>query len=164
MLDGILNTAIITTSNIRIQGEWHGRGSELFGLRGEVTREQFEAIREGQYPGTGEFLRPRHSADRTTKDGNEQSRARSLYDLTFPLRSRFPFRPSLAVMSGWQQPMIRPYGRPLVHRGWPFGTSVAEVTGIFKEAVIGISIAICECFHDGISLSIRMESIFALPG
>ncbi|MHB1939137.1 MAG: relaxase domain-containing protein [Acidobacteriaceae bacterium] len=31
----------------RIQGEWHGRGAELLGLRGEVTREQFEAIREG---------------------------------------------------------------------------------------------------------------------
>jgi conjugative relaxase-like TrwC/TraI family protein len=67
----------------RIQGEWLGRGAELLGLRGEVTSEQFEAIREGLHPGTGEFLRPRHSADRTTNDGNEQSKARSLYDLTF---------------------------------------------------------------------------------
>lgn len=67
----------------RIQGEWHGCGAELLGLRGEVTREHFEAIREGLHPETGEFLRPRHSADRTTDDGNEQSKARSLYDLTF---------------------------------------------------------------------------------
>lgn len=66
-----------------VQGEWHGRGAELLGLRGEVTREQFEAIREGLHPETGEFLRPRHSADRATNDGNEQSKARSLYDLTF---------------------------------------------------------------------------------
>lgn len=67
----------------RIQGDWHGHGAELLGLRGEVTREQFEAIREGLHPETGEFLRPRHSADRTTDNGNEQSKARSLYDLTF---------------------------------------------------------------------------------
>ena len=67
----------------RVQGEWHGRGAELLGLRGSVTHEQFEAIREGSHPETGEFLRPRHSADRTNSDGSEQSKARSLYDLTF---------------------------------------------------------------------------------
>src|ERR1700722_4052802 len=66
----------------RVQGEWHGRGAELLGLRGEVTREQFEAVREGLHPETGEFLRPRHSADRISQDGSEQSRGRSLYDLT----------------------------------------------------------------------------------
>jgi conjugative relaxase-like TrwC/TraI family protein len=67
----------------RVQGEWQGRGAELLGLRGDVTREQFEAVREGMHPETGEFLRPRHSADRTNRDGSEQSKARSLYDLTF---------------------------------------------------------------------------------
>jgi conjugative relaxase-like TrwC/TraI family protein len=67
----------------RVQGEWHGRGAELLGLRGEVKREQFEAVREGLYPETGEFLRPRHSADRIGVDGSEQSKGRSLYDLTF---------------------------------------------------------------------------------
>ena len=67
----------------RVQGEWHGRGAELLGLRGEVTREQFEAVREGLHPETGEFLRPRHSADRMGEDGSEQSKGRSLYDLTF---------------------------------------------------------------------------------
>ena len=67
----------------RVQGEWHGRGAELLGLRGEVKREQFEAVREGLHPETGEFLRPRHSADRMGVDGNEQSKGRSLYDLTF---------------------------------------------------------------------------------
>ncbi len=67
----------------RVQGEWHGRGAELLGLRGEVTQEHFEAIREGLHPETGEFLRPRHSADRAKEDGSEQSKGRSLYDLTF---------------------------------------------------------------------------------
>jgi conjugative relaxase-like TrwC/TraI family protein len=67
----------------RVQGEWQGRGAELLGLRGSVTPEQFEAVREGLHPETGEFLRPRHSADRANGDGSEQSKARSLYDLTF---------------------------------------------------------------------------------
>ena len=64
----------------RVQGEWHGQGAELLGLRGEVTREQFEAVREGLHPETGEFLRPRHSADRVDANGSEQSKGRSLYD------------------------------------------------------------------------------------
>ena len=57
----------------RVQGEWHGRGAELLGLRWEVTSEQFEAIREGLHPETGEFLRPRHSSDKTLSDGTEHS-------------------------------------------------------------------------------------------
>jgi conjugative relaxase-like TrwC/TraI family protein len=67
----------------RVQGEWQGRGAELLGLRGNVTREQFEVVREGLHPHNGEFLRPRHSADRANADGSDQSKARSLYDLTF---------------------------------------------------------------------------------
>ena len=60
----------------RVRGEWHGRGAELLGLRGEVTREKFEAMREGLHPETEEFLRPRHSADRAGIDGTEQSKRR----------------------------------------------------------------------------------------
>jgi conjugative relaxase-like TrwC/TraI family protein len=67
----------------KVQGEWHGHGAELLGLRGNVTSERFESIREGLLPETGEFLRPRHSADRFGQDGNEQSKGRSLYDLTY---------------------------------------------------------------------------------
>jgi conjugative relaxase-like TrwC/TraI family protein len=67
----------------RVQGEWQGRGAELLGLRGNIASEQFEAVREGLHPETGEFLRPRHSADRANTDGGDQSKARSLYDLTF---------------------------------------------------------------------------------
>lgn len=69
--------------NNRVRGEWHGRGAELLGLKGEVRQEDFEAIREGLHPETGEFLRPRHSADRTGVDGQVESKARALYDLTF---------------------------------------------------------------------------------
>ena len=67
----------------RVQGEWHGRGAELLNLHGQVAQKQFEAVREGLHPETGEFLRPRHSADRIAEDGSEQSKGRSLYDLTF---------------------------------------------------------------------------------
>ncbi|WP_263377849.1 MobF family relaxase [Granulicella paludicola] len=65
-----------------VQGEWHGRGAELLGLKGAVTHAQFEAIREGLHPDTQDFLRPRHSVDRLGTDGSVESKARSLYDLT----------------------------------------------------------------------------------
>jgi conjugative relaxase-like TrwC/TraI family protein len=32
--------------NRTIEGRWHGRGAELLGLRGEVTSEDFEAVRQ----------------------------------------------------------------------------------------------------------------------
>jgi len=69
--------------NRAVQGQWHGRGAELLGLRGKVPPEDFEAVRQGLDPRTGEFLRQRHGADRISSNGEEQSRARSLYDLTF---------------------------------------------------------------------------------
>jgi len=69
--------------NRTVEGQWHGRGAELVGLKGEVTSEDFEAVRQGLDPQTGEFLRQRHGADRIASDGEEQSKARSLYDMTF---------------------------------------------------------------------------------
>lgn len=69
--------------NRTVEGQWHGRGAELLGLRGQVASEDFEAVRQGLDPQTGEFLRQRHSADRIASDGVEQSKARSLYDRTF---------------------------------------------------------------------------------
>lgn len=69
--------------NRSVTGTWHGRGAELLGLKGEVTSESFEAMREGLHPETGEFLRPRHSADRLGSAGAVESKARSFYDLTF---------------------------------------------------------------------------------
>lgn len=86
----------------RVQGEWQGRGAELLGLRGNVAAEQFEAVREGLHPETGEFLRPRHSADRTNGDGSEQSKARSLYDLTFSA----PKSVSVQAMVGGDERLI----------------------------------------------------------
>src|SRR5271166_526170 len=69
--------------NRTVEGRWCGRGAELLGLKGEVKSGDFEAVRQGLDPQTGEFLRQRHSADRIASNGAEQSKARSLYDMTF---------------------------------------------------------------------------------
>jgi len=69
--------------NRTVEGKWHGRGAELLGLKGEVTSGEFEAVRQGLDPQTGEFFRQRHGADRIASNGEEQSKARSLYDMTF---------------------------------------------------------------------------------
>jgi len=66
----------------RITGHWQGRGADLLGLAGEVRTEQFEALRQGLDPRTGEFLRQRQSADRISADGTMQSHGRNLYDFT----------------------------------------------------------------------------------
>ena len=66
----------------RVTGQWQGRGAEMLGLAGEVQSDQFEALRQGLDPQSGEFLRQRHSADRTAADGTTQSRGRNLYDFT----------------------------------------------------------------------------------
>ena len=48
----------------RIRGHWMGRGAELLDLKGEVALEQFDAVRQGLHPSTGEFLRPLQNVDR----------------------------------------------------------------------------------------------------
>ena len=70
-----------------IEGRWMGRGAKLLGLEGKVDLEHFEAIRQGNDPFSAEFLRQRHSADRTFErdvDGKiitESLKARNLYDV-----------------------------------------------------------------------------------
>ena len=46
-------------------GQWMGNGAKLLGLEGAVSMDDFEAIRKGNDPATNEFLRQRHSADRS---------------------------------------------------------------------------------------------------
>ena len=67
----------------RVVGRWAGRAAEILGLQGPVRGEDFESLRQGLHPRTGEFLRPRKGADRTGSAGETQSRARHLYDFTF---------------------------------------------------------------------------------
>lgn len=72
-------------------GEWVGEGSAMLGLTGEVTAEEFRAVRQGLNPQTGEPLRPRTLVDRTyQKDwGIEVYRARALYDMTISAPKSF---------------------------------------------------------------------------
>src|ERR1700688_2292631 len=66
----------------RVVGHRQGRRAAELALIGEVTEQQFEAIRQGLHPATGEQLRPRQSADRMSASGKVQSRGRHLYDFT----------------------------------------------------------------------------------
>jgi len=61
------------SENEHVVGHWHGRGAELLGLSGEVKSADFESVRQACHPETGEFLRQRQSADRTSLDGKTPS-------------------------------------------------------------------------------------------
>ena len=58
-----------------------GSGRRAVGAQRSVQTEDFEAVRQGLAPRTGEFLRQRHSADRVA-DGTTLAQARHLYDFT----------------------------------------------------------------------------------
>ena len=70
------------SENEKVLGHWMGHGAELLGLQGEVQMDQFDAIRQGFHPATGEFLRQRQSADRYSEQGEKLGTARNLYDFT----------------------------------------------------------------------------------
>jgi len=64
----------------RVIGTWFGVGAEKLGLKGQVEHEQFDRIRQGLHPETGEKLRQRLSLLLSTAE--KKNHARSLYDLT----------------------------------------------------------------------------------
>ncbi len=47
-----------------VTGQLQGRGAEILGLAGEVQADQFDALRHGLDPQSGEFFRPRQIAKR----------------------------------------------------------------------------------------------------
>ena len=67
----------------RVVGKWMGRGAQMLGLKRAVQDQDFETLRQGLDPRTGEFIRQRQGSDRVGKDGATQSQARHLYDFTF---------------------------------------------------------------------------------
>jgi conjugative relaxase-like TrwC/TraI family protein len=93
--------------NERVTGQWQGRGVEMLGLAGEVQSEQFEALRQGVDPQSGEFLRQRHSADRTAADGSTQSRGRNLYDFTISA----PKSVSIMAQLGGDARLVEAHGK-----------------------------------------------------
>jgi len=91
----------------RVAGRWQGHGAELLGLSGNVKADNFERVREGHHPQTGEFLRQRQSADRTTTEGTTQSRARNLYDFTISA----PKSVSIMAILGGDQRLVEAHQR-----------------------------------------------------
>jgi conjugative relaxase-like TrwC/TraI family protein len=68
--------------NERVHGEWLGKGAELLGLSGTVTRNQFLALCENQLPGSHELLTRRRNTIRKDIAGEVANR-RVFYDFTF---------------------------------------------------------------------------------
>ena len=66
----------------QVIGQWMGEGAGLLNLKGKVEMDPFDAVRQGIDPATGEFLRPRQSADRFNGEGEKTGTARTLYDFT----------------------------------------------------------------------------------
>jgi conjugative relaxase-like TrwC/TraI family protein len=60
----------------RVTGEWVGIGAEKLGLNGEVTPEQFEALRTNHHPLSGEQLTPRTKETRvaSTREAGDDFR------------------------------------------------------------------------------------------
>jgi conjugative relaxase-like TrwC/TraI family protein len=60
----------------RVAGEWVGIGAEKLGLNGEVTPEQFEALRSNHHPLSGEQLTPRTKETRvvSTREAGDDFR------------------------------------------------------------------------------------------
>ena len=85
-----------------VVGHWYGRGAEILHLGDEVKFEDFEALRQGMNPETGEFLRQRQSADRIGRDGSVQSRGRNLYDFTISA----PKSVSIMAILGYDERLI----------------------------------------------------------
>jgi conjugative relaxase-like TrwC/TraI family protein len=93
--------------NEKVMGNWFGHGAAMLGLEQDVLTEQFEAVRQGLHPATGEKLRQRKSADRETKEGEKQSTGRTLYDFTFSA----PKSVSIMAMLGGDPRLIEAHER-----------------------------------------------------
>ncbi len=119
-----------------VEGKWHGRGAELLGLKGEVTSEDFEAVRQGLDPQTGEFLRQRHSADRIASNGEEQGKARSLYDMTFSA----PKSVSVMAIVGGDERLVAAHGtavREALEEAEKYSAARVRLAGLNENRATG---------------------------
>src|SRR5260370_38745768 len=74
------------TEGSEVQGRWHGRPAERWGLKAEVSAEHFARLSEGQHPLTGEQLIRRRAAHEYVNQHGETIRAmehRAGWDATF---------------------------------------------------------------------------------
>ena len=87
--------------NERVRGEWLGKGAELLGLSGTVTRDQFLALCENQHPASHELLTQRRNTTRKDIAGEVANR-RVFYDFTFSP----PKSVSIAALVGGDQRIV----------------------------------------------------------
>ena len=87
--------------NERVRGEWLGKGAELLGLSGTVTRDQFLALCENQHPASSELLTQRRNTTRKDIAGKVANR-RVFYDFTFSP----PKSVSIAALVGGDQRIV----------------------------------------------------------
>ena len=74
------------TEGEQITGEWHGRLTEQWGLRGEVREEHFHRLSEGQHPITGDQLIRHQSGREYVNEHGEKIKTmehRAGWDATF---------------------------------------------------------------------------------
>lgn len=74
------------TEDERIPGEWHGKLTEEWSLKGEVREEQFHRLSEGQHPITGEQLVRHQTAREYLNEKGERIKTmehRAGWDATF---------------------------------------------------------------------------------
>ncbi len=74
------------TEGTRVLGEWHGRLAEKWGLKGEVAKEHFARLADGQHPLTGEQLIRLRTAHERANQRGEKVRTmehRAGWDATF---------------------------------------------------------------------------------
>lgn len=122
--------------NRTVKGQWQGRGAELLGLKGEVTSEDFEAVRQGLDPQTGEFLRQRHGADRIASNGEEQSKARALYDMTFSA----PKSVSVMAIVGGDERLVAAHGtavREALEEAEKYSATRVRLAGLNENRATG---------------------------
>jgi conjugative relaxase-like TrwC/TraI family protein len=122
--------------NRTVRGLWQGRGAELLGLKGEVTSEDFEAVRQGLDPQTGEFLRQRHGADRVASNGENQSKARSLYDMTFSA----PKSVSVMAIVGGDERLVAAHGaavREALEEAEKYSATRVRLAGLNENRATG---------------------------
>ena len=87
----------------KVTGQWFGKGAEKLGLTGKVLHEQFERVRVGLHPETGEKLRQRKARPRIERPMPAISTTSR-----FPLPNRSRSWPFSAAASGSWPHMTAP--------------------------------------------------------
>src|ERR1700685_3729902 len=122
--------------NRTVESKWQERGAELRSLKGEVTTEDIEAVRHVLDPQTGEFLRQRHGADRIGSNGEEQSKARSLYDMTFSA----PKSVSVMAIVGCDERLVAAHGtavREALEEAEKYSATRVRLAGLNENRATG---------------------------